>query len=272
MPAEQVKPVTPLSKLPNFDARRIAVLGVDSHLPAVMPERLQPDALRQRFITPPLWQPEIYAEHRFTDRAPMHAAVLVAVVMREQSMVLLTERTAHLSTHSGQIAFAGGKADAIDADAAATALREAQEEVGLDPRFVEVLGNLPTYTTGTAFIITPVVALVQSDFTLTPNTHEVADVFEVPLQFLMNPANHQRHALEFEGLRREWFSMPYSDNHPDPSRNLFRRNLSPRDVSSGDIRHGTSRAQDAQPADAQQRFIWGATAGMLRNFYRFLSA
>ena len=198
-----IKPVTPLSRLPNFDARKVAVLGVDSHLSAVMPERLQADVLRQRFITPPLWQPEIYAEHRFTDRAPMHAAVLVAVVMREQPMVLLTERTAHLSNHSGQIAFADGKADATDADAAATALREAQEEVGLDPRFVQVLGNLPNYTTGTAFIITPVVALVQPDFVVTPNVHEVADVFEVPLQFLMNPANHQRHALELEGLRRE---------------------------------------------------------------------
>ena len=256
-PVKPVKPVTPLSRLPNFDARKIAVLGVDSHLPAVMPERLQPDALRQRFATPPLWQPEFYAEHRFTDRAPMHAAVLVAVVMREQPMVLLTERTAHLSTHSGQIAFAGGKADATDADAAATALREAHEEVGLDPHFVQVLGNLPTYTTGTAFIITPVVALVQPDFTLTPNTYEVADVFEVPLQFLMNPANHQRHALELEGLRREWFSMPYTGNTTDRPHGLF---------------HGTNLAQEVQPADAKQRFIWGATAGMLRNFYRFLAA
>ena len=257
MSIQPVKTVTPLSKLPNFDARKIAVLGVDSHLPAIMPERLKGDALRQRFRTPPPWEPEIYAEHRFTDRTPMHAAVLIAVVMREQPMVLLTERTAHLSTHSGQIAFPGGKSDASDANAAATALREAQEEVGLDPRFVQVLGNLPTYTTGTAFIITPVVALVQPDLAITPNPHEVADVFEVPLQFLMDPANHQRHALEFEGLRREWFSMPYNDSLLHPS---------------CDRSHGTYLAQYAQPADARQRFIWGATAGMLRNFYRFLSA
>lgn len=245
--------VTPLSRLPNFDARKIAVLGVDSHLPSVSRERLQPDALRQRFTAQPQWQPEIYAEHRFTDRAAMHAAVLVAVVMRQQPMVLLTERTAHLSTHSGQIAFPGGKTDATDADAAATALREAQEEVGLDPRFVQVLGNLPTYTTGTAFIITPVVALVEPDYGMAPNAHEVADVFEVPLEFLMNPANHQRHALEWEGLRREWFSIPYND-----------------DVSG---RSGSSlRPGDAHGAASTQRFIWGATAGMLRNFYRFLSA
>ena len=256
-PVTPITQITPLSKLPNFDARKIAVLGVDSHLPAIAPERLQPDALRQRFIMPPLWQPEIFAEHRFTDRAPLHAAVLVAIVMREQPMVLLTQRTVHLSTHSGQIAFPGGKTDAHDADAAATALREAQEEVGLDPHFVQVLGNLPTYTTGTAFIITPVVALVQPDYLMTPNTHEVADVFEVPLQFLMNPANHQRHALEWEGLRREWFSIPYDEKA---------RQALPANAGS------TDQAQGAQHAAAAQRFIWGATAGMLRNFYRFLSA
>lgn len=246
-PVSSITPITPLSKLPNFDPRKIAVLGVDAHLPAVSAERLQPDALRQRFITPPVWQPEIHAEHKFADRAPMHASVLVPIVMRQQTMVLLTERTAHLSTHSGQIAFPGGKADAHDADAAATALREAQEEVGLDPRFVQVLGNLPIYVTGTSFLITPVVALVQPDFVMTPNAHEVADVFEVPLEFLMNPANHQRHALEWEGLRREWFSMPYDEKM-------------------------LLQAQDPPYDKAGQRFIWGATAGMLRNFYRFLSA
>ena len=257
MTAAQVKTVTPLSKLPNFDARKIAVLGVDSHLPAVLPERLQPTALRQRFATPPQWQPEIYAEHRFTDRAPMNAAVLVAVVMRQQPMILLTERTAHLSTHSGQIAFPGGKTDATDASAAATALREAEEEVGLAPHFVEVLGNLPTYTTGTGFIITPVVALVLPGYGMTPNANEVADVFEVPLEFLMNPANHQRHALDLEGLRREWFSIPYDDH------------LSSCAVNANAV---TSADADAHAAPATQRFIWGATAGMLRNFYRFLSA
>ena len=263
------KSVTPLSRLPNFDARKIAVLGVDSHLPAITPERLRPDALRQRFIAPPLWQPEIYAEHRFTDRAPMHAAVLVAVVMRRQPMVLLTERTAHLSTHSGQIAFPGGKADATDADAAATALREAQEEVGLDPRFVQVLGNLPTYTTGTAFIITPVVALVQPDYGMTPNAHEVAEVFEVPLQFLMDPANHQRHALEWEGLRREWFSIPYSDDMPGNFPDNFPGSV----LGDGhDPVQVKNQGQNDPLTAARQRFIWGATAGMLRNFYRFLSA
>ena len=155
--------------------------------------------------------------------------------MRTRPTVLLTERTLHLSTHSGQIAFPGGKADEDDADARITALREAQEEVGLDPVYVQVLGVLPHYVTGSAFIVTPVIALVEPGFTPVPNVHEVADVFEVPLEFLMNPAHHQRHVFEWEGMRREWFSMPYHD-------------------------------------DIKSRFIWGATAGILRNFYRMLSA
>ncbi len=231
--------VTPLSRLPNFDPRLIPVVGVDSHLPRVPLASLQPEALRQRFAVPPVWVPELLAEKKFMDRAPMHASVLLPIVMRERPTVLLTERTLHLSTHSGQIAFPGGKADEGDVDAAATALREAQEEVGLDPAFVQVLGVMPHYVTGSAFIITPVVALVQTGFTLIPNADEVADVFEVPLEFLMNPAHHQRHVFEWEGATREWFSMPYQED-----------------------------AQGPMP----QRFIWGATAGMLRNFYRLLSA
>lgn len=228
-------PFMPLSGLPNFDPRRIPVDRIDTGLPAVARERLQPDALQQRFAHPPRWQPEVAVEKKFTDRLPAHASVLLAVVMHDQPTVLLTERTAHLSTHSGQIAFPGGKVDDTDADAAATALREAHEEVGLDERNVEVIGTLPIYVTGSAFIITPVVALVRPGFVLHPNPDEVADAFEVPLEFLMNPANHHLQAFEWEGMRREWFSMPYQD-------------------------HG------------KERFIWGATAGMLRNFYRFLSA
>jgi len=150
-------------------------------------------------------------------------------------MLLLTERTVHLSTHSGQVAFPGGKRDATDVDATDTALREAQEEIGLERGLAEVIGELPTYLTGTMFVITPVVALVRPDYELALNAHEVADAFEVPLEFLMDPAHHRRHRIEFSGTSREWFSMPYLD---------------------GD----------------RERFIWGATAGMLRNLYRFLAA
>ena len=227
--------VTPLSKLPNFDPHTVPVTGVDAHLPAVPAAQLQPEALRRRFHAPPTWQPEVRMEPRFTQRQPVAAAVLVPVVAHTRPTLLLTQRTTHLANHSGQIAFPGGKVDDTDVDAIDAALREAEEEVGLARDFVQVLGTLPIYTTGSAFIITPVVALVRPGFTLTPNAGEVADVFEVPLDFLMNPAHHRRHSLLAEGLRREWFSMPYQD---------------------GDI----------------ERFIWGATAGMLRNFYRFLAA
>ncbi|MFY3385629.1 CoA pyrophosphatase [Paracidovorax sp. MALMAid1276] len=227
--------IAPLSSLPDFDPRRVPVVGVDAHLPPVPAEALTPAALRARFVTPPAWEPEVLLEKKFMDRAPAHASVLLGIVLREQPMVLLTERTAHLSTHSGQVAFPGGRADPGDANPAATALREAQEEVGLSPSFVEVLGQLPTYVTGSSFIITPVVALVQPDCVLEPNPYEVADLFEVPLAFLLNPANHRRHVYDRDGVHREWFSMPYQSG-------------------------------------AKTHFIWGATAGMLRNFYRFMRA
>lgn len=244
--------VTPLSKLPSFDPRRVPVVGVDGHLPPVPPERLTPAALRQRFHTPPAWQPEVRQELRFADRPPAVAAVLVPLVNRPSGLsVLLTERSAHLSTHSGQIAFPGGKVDASDADATDAALREAEEEVDLKRDFVEVIGQLPVYITGTQFIITPVVGVVREGFVLHPNPDEVAHAFEVPLSFLMNPAQHRRHRFEWDGQAREWFSMPYVE----PVR--------------ADRAAGESLPV---PATDIERFIWGATAGMLRNFYRFLSA
>ena len=228
-----------LFKLPPFDPRLVPVDRVDAHLPAVPLDALLPAALRQRFERPPVWVPELMSEKMYMDRAPMHAAVLLPIVMHARPTVLLTERTQHLSTHSGQVAFPGGKVDADDADARATALREAQEEVGLDPAFVQVLGVMPHYLTGSGFIITPVIGLVQPGFTLTRNTNEVADIFEVPLDFLMDPKHHQRHSFESEAGRREWFSMPY---------------------------------QDPAQADQPPHFIWGVTAGILRNFYGLLSA
>jgi 8-oxo-dGTP pyrophosphatase MutT (NUDIX family) len=221
---------------PNFDARLVPVVRTDAHLEVVAAHQLLPDALRARFRVPPLhWTPELSTEGRFTERAPAHAAVLVPVVMREHPTVLLTQRTTHLSSHSGQIAFPGGKTDPHDKDAAATALREASEEVGLDPKYAEVLGTLPIYTTGSAYLVTPVIALVHADVQWTANPHEVADLFEVPLAFLMNPAHHRHHAMDWAGATRHWLSMPYQDG-------------------------------------ATERFIWGATAGMLRNLYGFLKA
>jgi 8-oxo-dGTP pyrophosphatase MutT (NUDIX family) len=222
---------------PLFDPRQVPVLPWPAHDKMTRPDPrwLTPSGLRERFSSPPVWTPEVLREKKFMDRAPAQASVLLPVVMRERPTLLLTQRTAHLSTHSGQIALPGGKQDDGDVDAVAAALRETQEEIGLAPERVEVLGALPIYVTGTAFIVTPVVGLIQPGFDLQPNPHEVDDVFEVPLDFLMDPVNHRRHAVEWGGVAREWYSMPYQDG-------------------------------------GQERFIWGATAGMLRNFYRFLSA
>jgi 8-oxo-dGTP pyrophosphatase MutT (NUDIX family) len=224
----------------SFDPQKLPVIGVDDHLPAVTPVELLSGALRQRFAVPPPWTPEIKTEHRIIERTPAHASVLVALVPRNEITVLLTQRTDHLTDHPGQISFPGGRAEPEDADAAATALREAHEEIGLDASFVDVLGAMPTYTTGTGFIVTPVVAFVRPGFAVKADPFEVAEVFEVPLAFLMNPANHRRHEIEFAGVRREFLSIPWD-----------------------------GLDEQGQP---RRYFIWGATAGMLRNLYCFLAA
>ena len=157
------------------------------------------------------------------------AAVLVPVTIKSPMTVLLTERTAHLSAHAGQIAFPGGKIDATDRDACAAALREAEEEIGLDPALVEPLGYLEPYRTGTGYIITPVVALIVENFTPKPDPAEVAGTFEVPLHFLMDERNHRIDSREWRGSERHFYAMPY-----------------------------------------EQRYIWGATAGIIRALYRRL--
>ncbi|MBM3387236.1 MAG: CoA pyrophosphatase [Betaproteobacteria bacterium] len=230
-----------VSTLPAFDPRTVPVLAVTDPMPNVPPERLHAQALRARFAAAPRWQPELVREPQFSDRAQAAAVLLPLVLRSAVPTVLLTQRTTHLPTHAGQIAFPGGKMDPDDSSAQATALREAHEEVGLHPRHVEVIGELPVYVTGSGFHVTPVVALVQPPFELHPNPGEVDAVFEVPLDFLMNPAHHRRHALSWQGHQRQWFSMPYLETLP-------------------------------QCASPVERFIWGATAGMLRNFYRFLLA
>jgi 8-oxo-dGTP pyrophosphatase MutT (NUDIX family) len=210
-----------------------------AHLPAVPSERLTPAGLRARFDARLAWEPEP-REMRWLveDGDPRAAAVLVPLVVRDGGLtVLLTQRTAHLNDHAGQVSFPGGRHEPDDENTTATALREAQEEVGLDPSRVEVLGTLPEYLTGTGFRVTPVVGLVHPPFTCKADTFEVAEIFEVPLSFLMDPKNHEVRVLNWEGGNRRFFAMPY-----------------PRGEAGGDY------------------FIWGATAGMLRNFYRFLAA
>ncbi len=160
------------------------------------------------------------------------AAVLVPIVRRQAELaVLLTLRTDHLPSHGGQIAFPGGKIEACDEGPLAAALREAQEETGLDPRLVEPLGYLDIYQTRSGFRIVPVVGLVDPIARLSPAAGEVADVFEVPLRFLMDPLNHLQESRMWQGVERRFYAMPYGE-----------------------------------------RYIWGATAGMLKRLYERLYA
>jgi 8-oxo-dGTP pyrophosphatase MutT (NUDIX family) len=154
------------------------------------------------------------------------AAVLIAVVGHAEPTVLLTQRSAHLNDHAGQISFPGGKIDATDASPLDAALREAYEEIGLEREFIDPIGYLDLYGTAFGFRILPTLARVKPGFKLRINEDEVDDVFEVPLAFLMNPANHQIHAKEFRGIERSYYAMPFAE-----------------------------------------RYIWGATAGILRVLY-----
>jgi 8-oxo-dGTP pyrophosphatase MutT (NUDIX family) len=218
------------------DPRASRIVMVDA-LPPIAAADLTGDAIRRRFAAPPQWTPELPGDGGLLPgRKVRDAAVLIGLVARPAGLtVLLTQRTAHLHDHAGQISFPGGRRDDGDADLVATALRETHEEVGLAPAAISVLGALAEYRTVTAYRVMPYVALVQPDFTAAPDPFEVAEVFEVPLAFLMDPRNHQRRAIDTPLGERSFYAMPYDDA-------------------------GT------------ERFVWGATAAMLRNFYRFLAA
>jgi 8-oxo-dGTP pyrophosphatase MutT (NUDIX family) len=141
---------------------------------------------------------------------PTAAAVLVGLVDRSDGpALLLTQRTDHLRDHAGQICFPGGRIEAADAGASAAALREAEEEIGLDPGRVGVLGELPWYQTITGFRIHPVVGWVSPPFTLRPDPYEVAEVFEVPLHFVLDPENHRRQSYRRGSLTRGYYVLPY---------------------------------------------------------------
>jgi len=168
--------------------------------------------LRSRFAEPRTVKPVTEGDgdlwHR--DREIRSAAVLVPVVKRKRGLtVLFTRRTAHLNDHAGQISFPGGRSEPADADAAETALREAAEEIGLAAAQVEVLGELPEYVTVTGYRVTPVVGLVTPPLELRLDEFEVAEVFEVPLEFLLDPVNHQRNSILHEGRERRYYAMPY---------------------------------------------------------------
>ena len=226
---------------PVFEPENLPVESTGAGLLPVAAERLTPHGLRARFEQRLPWDPEPQEARAMDVRDPREAAVLMPLVMRNAGLtVLLTRRADNLSNHAGQISFPGGSREPSDAGPVAAALREANEEVHLDPARVEVLGALPDYLTGTGFRVTPVVGLVHEPFSVVADSLEVASIFEVPLAFLMNPAHHEVRLLRWEGGERRFFAMPY------PA------------TGEGGVR--------------VHHFIWGATAGMLRNFYRFLRA
>lgn len=176
---------------------------------------LHPLWVRERLAAVPAARPGDLPLFRHPDHVtPVAAAVLVPLVRRATEVrVLLTQRTAHLNDHAGQISFPGGRVDEGDVDRVHTALREAEEEIGLPRDRVEILGTLPDYDIMTGFRVTPVVGWVTSPFGLRTDAFEVADVFEVPLAFFLDPANHQRHSRVVGEVTRHYYAMPWNDRH-----------------------------------------------------------
>ncbi|MEK9671192.1 MAG: CoA pyrophosphatase [Rhodospirillaceae bacterium] len=200
------------------------------------PDRFTPDWLATRFRDLERDLDVYRGDHdlnpgmKIADRLTS-AAVLVPLVERDGEITtLFTQRTSHLASHAGQISFPGGRAEPEDTSPEDTALRETEEEVGLTRDRIHIIGRLDEYITRTGYSVTPVVGLVQPPFDIKPDPFEVESVFEVPLAFLMDPANHQRHRRDIGGVRRDFYAMPYYD-----------------------------------------WFIWGATAGMIRNMYDILA-
>jgi 8-oxo-dGTP pyrophosphatase MutT (NUDIX family) len=237
-PQEQrLSVATPL----DFNAQSIPIFEVCVSQPKVATHHLDSLSLRNRFQNPPVWHPEITDENRQVIAADIIAkrkavgkvtcaAVLIPLLIRNEGLsVLLTQRTDHLHDHAGQISFPGGRMDPDDSNPNETALRESEEEIGLERAGVEIIGHLPQYLTVSGYSVTPVVGLVKPQAEYTLDAFEVADVFEVPLHFLMDPANHQVRVWEGDEGSRRFYSIPY-----------------------------------------ENRFIWGATAGMLRNLYHLL--
>lgn len=204
---------------------------------------LTAQGLRDRFgDAQRLWTPEDIVDRRFDrlDASPRPAAVLIAMLLPTGATVprvLLTVRPSHLRTHSGQIAFPGGAVDPGDTDRVATALREANEEVGLLAEQIDVVGQMPPYLTGSGFEVTPVIGLIHDEPALQCDPGEVQDVFDVPLDWLMDPRNHERRHVNTVGEERSFYSMPW------------------------------------RPVDGDtEYFIWGVTAAILRNLYHYLRA
>lgn len=191
------------------------------------------DAIASGVLVPPPYVGSDFALNDL-DQPPVElraAAVLVPLVDRAGVLsVLLTQRTEDMPSHAGQIAFPGGRRQAEDPSLVVTALRETEEEVGIDRSFVEVVGPIDTYVTRTGYAVTPIIGFVRPAFTLKPDPREVADIFEVPLAFFLDPANHHVHSRTWQGRERRYYAMPYGE-----------------------------------------RYVWGATAGMIKNLYHILA-
>lgn len=223
----------------GFDPRQLPLMPAPELASELSVAQLQAAFLRQRFARQRPDLPHLpleLVERPWLDKPLTPSAVLLPLVQRDSLQVLLTQRAASLTNHSGQIAFAGGRIDPGDTSAVACALREAREEIGLAAEHIEVLGTLPPYTTGTAFEITPVVALVRPGFQLSLNPAEVDSAFEIALAHLMNPQTHFQQQAQAGGVQRHWWAMPSTDEN------------------------------------GQERFVWGASAGILRSLYQFLRA
>lgn len=203
---------------PSFFDRARARLTLD--VPQALTDPSAEGARGDLDLNPDVWQ-------RAGVKATKPAAVLVPVIDRAEPTVLLTLRTADLTSHAGQVAFPGGKIDPSDASPVAAALREAKEETGLPPGLIEPIGYLDLYLTFSGFRILPTVARVRPEFALELNPREVTEAFEVPLEFLMTPSNHQRKTRDWNGFARDYYAIPY-----------------------------------------ENRYIWGITAGILRNLYQ----
>jgi 8-oxo-dGTP pyrophosphatase MutT (NUDIX family) len=221
-----MQPGVPLDevKAPTHEFFERARARLGREVPPALTDNSLPGARGDLDLDPVLWE-------KAGVKATKPAAVLIPVVERAEPTVLLTQRTPDLASHSGQIAFPGGKIDPADASPQAAALREAREEIGLDPRYIDPIGYLDLYLTFSGFRILPLLARVEPDYQLTINPAEVADAFEVPLSFLMHPANHQRLKRDWEGIERHYYAMPFGE-----------------------------------------RYIWGVTAGILRNLYERIYA
>jgi 8-oxo-dGTP pyrophosphatase MutT (NUDIX family) len=220
----------------TFDPQAQPWAVADDQFGQIPADALHPDFVRTvlgRVIDQPLVMSDDFAERYMTPNlTAIEAAVLVPVVLRQNGLtVLLTKRTDHLYDHAGQVSFPGGRVEQTDANPVATALRETHEEIGLAAHHIDVLGSLPRYYTGTGFAVTPVTGLIQPSFTLAPDEFEVAEVFEVPLSFLTDPASYRLHqAVLPDGSVRQYYSVPW-----------------------------------------EKYFIWGATAAMLRGMYQVLA-